>query len=53
MADQNSPGEQTAQAAQAENPVREFINVDTAENSRLNKGLSENIYEVKAPKKDR
>jgi hypothetical protein len=57
MAEETQGGQsnQTAQAVQpVQQPTREFINVNTAENSRLNKGgQSENIYETKIVKKDK
>ncbi|MEO8111530.1 MAG: hypothetical protein ABI594_15905 [Ginsengibacter sp.] len=52
---QGGQSNQTIQTTQQiqESP-REFINIDTAENSRLNKGgQSENIYETKIVKKDK
>ncbi len=43
---------QPAQAVQVENPVREFINVDTAEHSRLNRGINEDIFQTRELKKE-
>ncbi len=57
MADETQGGKsnQTAQTVQTiQQPSREFINVDSAENSRLNKGgQGENIYETKIIKKEK
>lgn len=52
---QDGQSNQTVQTTQQiQQPPREFINVDTAENSRLNRGgQSENIYGTKIVKKDK
>jgi len=52
MAEQQSQNGQTVQPSQPvkqtePSATREFIHVDTAQNSRLNKGQDENIYTTK------
>lgn len=42
----------TPHSTVAPKPIREFINVPTAENSRLNKGLDEDIYGSQHETKD-